>query len=403
MSRKFRFSIVIPTRNREPTLKHTLRTCLDQIDFEDYEIVVNDNSDDSNIRILIARMTLHDARAKQKIKYNKRAAVCSMARNFEDGISHAQGEYVIVIGDDDGLVPRALKELDALIGQTGGAIIKWSPGLYTWPSVALPEAGNYLRIGLDRAFRIANGRQELAKALERLSCDNLPSLFLNSAIRRDVIESFRDGGGHLFRSRSPGAYSAVVMGYLCGDYIEATVPFTLDGLSRYSTRVADSYAGEHPVPRTDFWRLNHQDGIHHHGQIPHLPIFPVVDFAESFAQAKGFLFSADADWMLSRQAVMRACVAGCDHDNDAVRQELLRACGDDAALTQFTLDLLNESPRSSPTPIRPPVLLSDGRVMNLDGADFGLETIQDAVNLVHKVIWPANAPLRYDLQPVEWA
>ena len=82
---------------------------------------------------------------------------------------------------------------------------------------------------------------------------------------------------------------------------------------------------------------------------------------------------------------------------------MLRASEDDAALTRYTLDLLNELPGLPPIPIRPPRIASDGRTLNLDGADFALETIQDAVNLVHKVIWPKDASLRYDLLPAEWA
>jgi glycosyltransferase involved in cell wall biosynthesis len=398
MSRKFRFSIVIPTRNREATLRHTLRTCLDQIDFDDYEIVINDNSDDSNTRILAAQLAYQDARTKTLLKYDRRATVCSMARNFEDAISRAEGEYVIVIGDDDGLLPRALKELDALIEQTGSAIIKWNPGLYTWPNLAIAGAGNYLRVGLERAFRVANGREELAKALDCLSYDNLPSLYLNTAIRRDVIENFRDGEGHLFRSPSPGAYSAVIMGYLCGDYIETTVPFTLDGLSRYSTRISNAYAGAYPAPRADFWRLNWQDNIHHHGQVPNVPVFPAVDFADAFTHAKGRLFSADDTVSLSRLRVVRACLERSDTTFAELPNEVLRASEDDPQLRRFALDLLNELPELPPIPIRPVELTSDGRTLNLDGADFGLETIQDAVNLVHKVVWPANAPLRYDLQ-----
>lgn len=39
-----RFSVILPTRNRPETLQHALATCLAQ-DFEDFEIIVCDNSD----------------------------------------------------------------------------------------------------------------------------------------------------------------------------------------------------------------------------------------------------------------------------------------------------------------------------------------------------------------------
>jgi glycosyltransferase involved in cell wall biosynthesis len=397
MSRKLRFSVVIPTRNREQTLKHALRTCLDQIDFDDYEIVVNDNSDGDDTQALAAQLIAEDPQAKGRLRYNRRAAACSMALNFEDAISHAEGEYIIVIGDDDGLLPRALKELDGLIEQTGAAIVKWSPGLYAWPDLALPMQGGYLRVGLERAFRIASGAEELAKALERLSYDNLPSLYLNTAIKRSRIERFRDGEGHLFRSYSPGAYSAVTVSYACGDFIETTIPFTLDGLSGFSTRVSNAYAGANPAPRADLWRLSGQDGIKQHPHVPVLPIFPLVDFADGFLYAKDRYFSADDSFALPRERILRACIERCDTTDAATRKELLRTCRDDAGLTRFAKDLLAATPPTGQIPIRPR-LGSSGRELNLDGTEFGLTTIRDAVALAHKVIWPAGAPLRYDLQ-----
>ena len=47
-----RFSVVIPTRQRANTLRHTLQTCLAS-DFDDYEIVVCDNCSSPETRQVV--------------------------------------------------------------------------------------------------------------------------------------------------------------------------------------------------------------------------------------------------------------------------------------------------------------------------------------------------------------
>ena len=47
-----------------------------------------------------------------------------------------------MLGDDDGLLRHALRELDGLIGRTGARAVRWAGAHYTWPDIALAEQGN---------------------------------------------------------------------------------------------------------------------------------------------------------------------------------------------------------------------------------------------------------------------
>ena len=113
------FSIVLPTRERAETLAFALRTCLNQ-DFDDYEIVVSDNCSSPATRAVV------DAAGSAKIKYVRSDVPLSINASWEFAISHASGEYVTGIGDDDGMMPYALRELDRLIAPSrpafGGAL-----------------------------------------------------------------------------------------------------------------------------------------------------------------------------------------------------------------------------------------------------------------------------------------
>src|SRR5262245_51577835 len=103
-----RFSIVIPTRNRENTLRHTLRTCLAQ-DFADFEIVVSDNDSPPAVREVVASF------ADSRIKYFRTPRLLAMSDSWEFALEHAAGEFVTVIGSDDGLLLHALTEIDRIL------------------------------------------------------------------------------------------------------------------------------------------------------------------------------------------------------------------------------------------------------------------------------------------------
>ena len=394
-----KFSIVIPTRNRVETLQHTMDTCLCQMRFDDYEIIVNDNSDGEEARLYIENKLKTDLLAKQKVRYHKRSVICSMSENFDDAISRAKGEFVIVIGDDDGILPMALFEINTLINETGAAIIKWKNGLYNWPDMELENASNYLGFCVMRSIDIANGKTELLRSLQTFSYENLPMLYINSAIRRDVIGGIRDREGKLFRSRSPDVYSAVVLAHACGEFINVSVPFTVAGLSRSSNGVSSAFAGKNSAPRMDFNELNDQSGLFRHPHVPNLIMFPVIEFAEAFNFAKGFHFSADDDISMSRKDLIQACVDRADTGIGVVRQEILRVCEDDAELIDYAKNLMLTKNAYVPArSLKPANLGSDGENLHLDGRDFGIENIKDAIMLVHKIIWPLNAKLRYDLK-----
>src|SRR5262245_20675383 len=103
-----RFSVVIPTRERAETLRHALRTCLNR-KFDDYEVIVSDNDSAPPMRAVV------DEVAGPKVRYVRTPDALAMSSNWDFALSHARGEFVVLIGDDDGLLPHALAELDKII------------------------------------------------------------------------------------------------------------------------------------------------------------------------------------------------------------------------------------------------------------------------------------------------
>src|SRR5580692_11648492 len=184
-----RFSVVVPTRDRPETLVFALRSCLEQ-QFDDLEVVVCDNCSDSRTREVAL------SPSSSKIRYVRSDTPLSMSRNWDLALSHATGEFITFLGDDDGLLVHGLREADDAIRALHAKILYADQVYYGWPGlvggwirengVIIPPIG---RTGMMRS------RAVLDTVMNCLSSVGiLPSLY-NSLVRRDVVEQLRSASG----------------------------------------------------------------------------------------------------------------------------------------------------------------------------------------------------------------
>lgn len=98
-------SLVVPTRNQQEYAISLLQG-LQVFDSPELEVIVQDNSNEASLREFVA--SLNDPR----IRYFYCAEQLNMHQNWDLAIDKACGEYVCLIGDDDGiLVDAALASL----------------------------------------------------------------------------------------------------------------------------------------------------------------------------------------------------------------------------------------------------------------------------------------------------
>jgi glycosyltransferase involved in cell wall biosynthesis len=109
MNSKVKYSVIIPTRNREALLIDSLMSILGQQYF-DYEIIVADNSD---IHVDLSDV-LNDPAANGHIKYYRTGGL-TMAENWNFAISKASGLWYIIIADKTILKLNTFTCMDALI------------------------------------------------------------------------------------------------------------------------------------------------------------------------------------------------------------------------------------------------------------------------------------------------
>ncbi len=127
-----KFSILLPTKNRLDLLKGALYTVLSQ-EYKDLEIIVADNCSEQNIKSYM------DELADDRIIYIRSEVPLSVTDNWNKALDKSSGDYVLMLGDDDGLTPGYLERLREIIKTYKnpdfiyqGAYIYGFPGAIAW-------------------------------------------------------------------------------------------------------------------------------------------------------------------------------------------------------------------------------------------------------------------------------
>lgn len=386
-----RFSVVIPTRERADTLRHSLRTCLDQA-FDDYEVIVSDNFSSPATKAVV------DELASPKVRYVRTAEPVAMSANWEFAVAHARGEFVTVIGDDDGLLPHALAEADRVAREHGAKAVRWSNAFYTWPNVILAGHGNYLRIPLGRALAECDGEKVIRDVAElREEYDELPSLY-TAAVHRDVLaELRRRGGGRLFAYSSPDVYTGFTVAHAVGRFVSTTAALGIRGVSGSSNGVANLYSPTRTRGVQEFYDLSTKDGFAPLARVPQLPALGPIS-AEAFLIAKREVFP-DSEVTIDRKALSRSALAvrATEDAWPAVLAEVRRSLSDDAELTRWFDSELANTPYTPPPPplLKPNELGFDGAALHLDVAPFGVTDVAGAALLCDRLLGYRDRYIKY--------
>lgn len=134
-----KFSVLLPTRNRLDLLSYAIETVKRQ-DYDDWELVVSDNCSDEDVAGHIR--SLNDPR----IKYFRTEKFIPVTDNWNNALDKCDGDYVIMLGDDDCLMKGYFSTLKKVIEEYGSPdLIYTSAFLYAYPGVLPGCAEGFLR------------------------------------------------------------------------------------------------------------------------------------------------------------------------------------------------------------------------------------------------------------------
>lgn len=399
-----RLSVVIPSRERAHTLRFTLRTCVAQA-FDDCEILVSDNGGPPATREVV------EAMSDPRVRYVRTPGTLAMSDSWDFALSQAAGEYVMVIGDDDGLLLHALPEIDRLLRLLDTPILRWDSVCYTWPDLpAQPYAApNELLIPLGQVDFYYPIRRRAAPDVISLVLDSglsyahLPSLYC-SAVHRDMLERLRARTGRLFRSRSPDIYSAFALAQLAGHFFSVSAPMNINALSGRSTGVSQLYLREPSPVGDEFRQLSDDAGYPMHPAVPDLSLMCAM-VADSFQHAREALGSDGKLPPLDRKRLAIECLRTASAEDpaewEALVEKIRRALRDDRALTAW-FETTSGSYRPACFPHlspRPEWRRYGWTYLHLDASEFGIADVWGVADFCERLLGMRREGVNAHLTP----
>lgn len=238
-------SIIVPTKNRSKycieCLKHISSLSLDNV-----EVIVQDNSDTDALKHLIEANNLDGS-----IKYNYHGEVLSFVKNFSLGIEASTGEYVIMIGDDDTVLPNIIEVASIAKQRNYDAVIP-QLNCYFWPSptpIVPKYANGYLA---SRPFRHKRFIEvDTKSALKSLIADNFQNYQSYSAPRvyhgivsKKSLNKVKAVAGDYFRGLTPDMFMSIALCFTARKTYIYTQPISISGICPKSGS-NDSATGKH--------------------------------------------------------------------------------------------------------------------------------------------------------------
>jgi len=227
-----KLTILIPTKDRYNTLKPLCKYLNEKEG--DFQVIISDNSSDNSPMNEFIKV-LND-----KFIYIHEHAPLSMRDNCDRGIHLASGQYITMIGDDDGVILDNIFSCIETLDAENMDFALSQNCKYMWPNLKVRLFGkkNY---GLLRHFdkkdknEIIFSKNELAKVadLGGVSIGNLPRLYqglVKTKYLKESIEKYKT----MFLAPMPDMSSSTLLGAITNKGIIFHTPFIINGVSSKS-------------------------------------------------------------------------------------------------------------------------------------------------------------------------
>ncbi|EGJ33223.1 glycosyltransferase involved in cell wall biogenesis [Moorena producens 3L] len=386
-----KFSVVIPTRNRCETLSSAIETVLVQ-KYEDLELIVCDNNSQDETKSVVERFD--DAR----VKYINSGSDLSMTDNWNLALSEASGEYVILFGDDDGLLPDALSDLDQLLSKNRFDAISWERCFYAWPNMLPPAFANQLTIPLAQELRYWDSQNFLRDMIDFSGpYRSLPMLY-SSVVKRSILLKMKKITGNYLFSINPDIYSGVSIAYLCKNFLHSMRPFSINGASAKSNGTAWIFGGKQNKVLKENWSLNRKSGRTWDELVPDIRSVPCA-VIDGFQASRKRIFPKDRMLEVNKKSFLKTAilqaVVDVKDESEWVKfeDEILNKVKSDNNLRKELRSYLAEKKEKGSFELSHGFKTGiTGNEMILDASDFGAANVLDASILIGKLIGSYKPP-----------
>lgn len=222
-------SIVIPTKDRYKYLKHVL-SLIDGFKNDAIEIVLQDNTEDNK-----EIMDFLERAVYKNIKYFHNSKQLPISENCDLAINNSTGEYVCMIGDDDGVTSHIIECVNWMKQNDIDALI---PGdvSYHWPDFINSITGDLSATlsysEFSKEAKITDPMETLRKLMRKgfINRGELPLVY-HGIVKREALDKVYRIGETYFPGSSPDIANGVALCFCVKKYVRIDFPVIISGAS----------------------------------------------------------------------------------------------------------------------------------------------------------------------------
>lgn len=257
-------SIAIATKDREQYCIQSIQSIL-SLENKNIEITLSDNSATTQVKDFVEKLQ------SPQIVYHYDNGPVSSIENFNRAVELTTGEYIMLIGDDDTILPKAIEMAQWAKDNNVDSVCSKETIVYYWPkalqkypdgAVIIPKTTNN--------FKKINVKNELItllkSGLQNYLLYSLPKTY-HGLVKREVLEEIKRRTGHFYGGLSPDLYSAVAVACVGKNHYQIGEPLSVAGVCATST-TADNFKGKHSGTLENIPHLRHREGYVFDKRIP---------------------------------------------------------------------------------------------------------------------------------------
>ena len=222
-------SIVIPSKNRQKYLVGACNMILDHKE-NSFEIIVHDNSDQPN-------QFLQEELQDKRLKYYYSSDELSTIDNFNKATDLACGEFICIIGDDDGIIPQIFQVVKWASEHKVDAISYKHAISFSWPNNKFSGRCTIYPYSIEH--ELANSSEELDRFLKKGGVYylkyKLPRVY-HGIVRKSKFDEVKSKYGKYFFGLSPDIFSSMCLAMLIEKVVYLSLPLTVAGSSSESNK-----------------------------------------------------------------------------------------------------------------------------------------------------------------------
>jgi hypothetical protein len=242
-------SVVIATRNRIVYAISAIESILEIPDIR-LELIIQDNSDARDLERYV-----HESIKDSRLRYRYTPPPLSSIGNFNAAVEMATGEYVCLIGDDDGVNPEIIEAAVWAKSNNVDCLAVRTPAIYLWQGAGVSSTlftkvkDGSLSVSDFRGFiRDGNLESEMRKFVRNGGASyldlDLPKLY-HGLVHRRCLKRIHDKTGVYLGGLSPDIFASLSIACVANRVAVTDYPLTIPGICGVSSSAVEGSIRRH--------------------------------------------------------------------------------------------------------------------------------------------------------------